>query len=394
MAAEASILPPQLGGPQRARRLRRGGLLAFVMLAAGAASAQQRPAATPTIDELIRLQQDLRGREQQRQAWASEAEETRAQIAQLNADLARLSLTQAQGELSVNDKRLRLQDLSARETELSVRVGQNRNRLSRLLGALQMYSRNPPPALFVHPSDAKDAVRAAILIRAVTPELERRAKAYAAEVEEFQTLRRQVAAGSAELFTAESAFADQKSRLEAMIAEKTAQERQLSGDLIIADREIAVLTQRAQTLSKLLGGLPARQGAQAGGRPGKFRAPAAGPPASRFAERGGDGARSEGWTWRTAPGSAVQAPSSGVVEYAGPLYGWGQVLILRLAGDYRVVLAGLGEVTVKPGQSVAEGQSVGRMALAHEAGVGSGLAELYLEVRNGNRPVDPAQFLN
>jgi septal ring factor EnvC (AmiA/AmiB activator) len=33
------------------------------------------------------------------------------------------------------------------------------------------------------------------------------------------------------------------------------------------------------------------------------------------------------------------------------------------------------------------------MANNAQGEVGSGLAELYLEVRNGNRPVDPAQFL-
>lgn len=367
-------------------------MLTAVAIAATAANAQQPR--QPSVEELMRLQQDLRGREQQRQVWASEADATRAQIGDLNEQLAALSLSQAQGQLSVNDKRLRLAGLSARETELAVRVGANRNRLSRLLGALQMYSRNPPPALFVHPDDAKDAVRAAILIRAVTPELERRAKVYAAEVDQFRAVRRQVATGSAELFTAESAVAEQKSRLEAMIAEKTTLERRLAGNVVIADREIAALTTRAQTLSKLLGGLPAGAPQPASMRPSRLRAPVAGPVTARYGEQKGDGLRSEGWTWRPGAGAAVAAPTSGVVEFAGPLYGWGEVLILRLTGDYHLVLAGMENVTVKPGQSVADGQSIGRMANNASGGIGSGLAELYLEVRNGNRPVDPAQFMN
>jgi murein hydrolase activator len=366
-------------------------LLAAIAVCAGAASAQAPP--RPTPQDLQRLQQELRGRELERQEMASQAEAARGQISQLNLELARLSLSEAQGQLSVNDKRIRLAEMSVLETELAVRVGANSNRLSRLLGALQMYSRNPPPALFVHPQDAKDAVRAAILIRAVMPDLEARARAYAAEVDQSRRLRRQVAAGSAELFTAESAAADQKSKLEAAIAEKTALERQLSSNVLVADREIAAIAGRAQTLSKLLGGLPANAAANASLRPASLRPPAIGPVVSRFGERKGEGAPSEGWTWRPPPGSPVAAPAAGLVEFAGPLYGWGQVLIMRLGGDYHLVLAGMGEITVKPGQSVADAQPVGRMANSGHTDVGSGLAELYLEVRNGNRPVDPAQFI-
>jgi septal ring factor EnvC (AmiA/AmiB activator) len=359
-------------------------------LLCGAATAEQ--ARAPTPQDLAKLQQELRGRELERQELQSQAEAARAQIAQLNLELAKVSLGEAQGQLSVNDKKMRLAQMSVQETELAVRVGANRNRLSHLLGALQMYSRNPPPALLVHPKDAKDAVRAAILIRAITPELEKRARRYAADVDQARKLRRDVAAGSAELFTTESALADQKSKLEQLIAEKTELERRLASGVLIADRQIADIAGRAQTLSKLLGGLPVNPGGGAGLKPAALRSPTIGPPVSRFGEAG-DGARSEGWTWRPPAGSAVAAPGAGLVEFAGPLYGWGQVLIMRLAGDYHVVLAGMDQITVKPGQSVAAGQPIGRMANDAQGEVGSGLAELYLEVRNGNRPVDPAQFL-
>jgi septal ring factor EnvC (AmiA/AmiB activator) len=376
--------------PSLRKRRARAWIGVSLALLAGAAVAQQpKP---PTPQDLERLQQELRGRELERQEMASQAEAARAQIADLNLQLAKLSLSEAQGQLSVNGKRLRLAEMSVQETELAVRVGANKNRLSHLLGALQMYSRNPPPALFVHPQDAKDAVRAAILIRAVTPELERRARTYAAEVDQSRRLRREVAAGSAELFAAESQVADQKSKLEAMIAEKTTLERQLSSGVLIADRQIAEIAGRAQTLSKLLGGLPVNAAAAAAARPTQLRAPTVGPLVSRFGEKTGEG-RSEGWTWRPPAGVAVTAPSSGLVEFAGPLYGWGQVLIMRVGGDYHVVLAGMNDITVKPGQSVADGQPVGRMANANDPVIGSGLAELYLEVRNGNRPVDPAQFM-
>ena len=69
----------------------------------------------------------------------------------------------------------RLARLNVEETHLSAEQAHNMNQLSRLLSVLQQLRRDPPPALLVSPRDAKDAVRAAILVKAMTPELERRA---------------------------------------------------------------------------------------------------------------------------------------------------------------------------------------------------------------------------
>ena len=49
-----------------------------------------------------------------------------------------------------------------------------------------------------------------------------------------------------------------------------------------------------------------------------------------------------------------------MVEYAEPLKGWGVVMILRLGGGYRLVLAGLDAPLAAAGQTVSEGQPVGR----------------------------------
>src|SRR3990167_6752397 len=72
-----------------------------------------------------------------------------------------------------------LERLNVAETELSVDQGVNMHRLSRLLSVLEQLKRAPPPALLVSPQDAKDAVRAAILVKALTPQLRDRAMLYA-----------------------------------------------------------------------------------------------------------------------------------------------------------------------------------------------------------------------
>src|ERR1700743_1866206 len=87
--------------------------------------------------------------------------------------------------------------LNVQETELSAEQSRNMSQLARLLSVLEELKRDPPPALLVDPKDAKAAVRAAILVKAMTPGLEIRATGYAHEAGEMMRQRR-LAAGEGE----------------------------------------------------------------------------------------------------------------------------------------------------------------------------------------------------
>src|SRR5260221_6749671 len=104
----------------------------------------------------------------------------------------------------VGEARRTLGQLNEHEIELAQKIGANRGELARLLGAVQLFGGDPLPALLVNPRDAKDAVRAAILIRAITPELEGRARAFAAEAADLANARRAAARGRGGPFAARS----------------------------------------------------------------------------------------------------------------------------------------------------------------------------------------------
>ena len=319
---------------------------------------------------------------------AAEAQEVRGQIETLTGELARLATEQARGGDSLGADRARLSALNTQEGELNSRLGANQNELSHLLSALQMYGRNPPPALLVHPNDARKAVRAAILIRAVTPELRSRAQRLSAEVGTAQLARRQAAQASEALFTSESQVADRASRMETLIAQRQTLQRRLGEDLGDGPDALTV-SARAQTL-RAKNAAPAVPLRTSGG-PIRFAPPVAGAPSARFNDeaRGGP---IQGWVWETARGASVAAPAAGRVESAGPLPGWESVVILDAGDGYHVVLAGLRSLTVAAGQNIAAQQNLGRMAPATAQNRDAGGTELYLEVRKGGEPVDPARF--
>ncbi len=246
-----------------------------------------------------------------------------------------------------------LSRLNAAETQIAVDQSKTQEQLARLLSVLEQLKRDPPPALLVSPQDAKDAVRAAILVKALTPVLQARAKTYAEGASEVMRQRRLAAVQSEALFERESLAAES-----------------------LPEPEVTA---------------PARQ-VSAGGPlvpPASLTMPAAGKVVRRFGAALPGGGRSNGLTLAAQKGARVISPAPGLVQYVGPVKGWGVIVILRLAGGYHLVLAGLERTSVGTGQSVAAGQPVGWAADGRQS-----TSELYLEVRAEGTPVDPARWLN
>lgn len=250
----------------------------------------------------------------------------------------------------------KLARLNLAETELTVDQGVNMHRLSRLLSVLEQLRRDPPPALLVSPDDAKDAVRAAILVKAITPELAGRAQGYAQGATEVMRQRRLAAVQSEALFERDSLAAD------ALPTPDSTAELRLRGTV---SGDAADLTP-----------------------PTRLVLPAAGTIVRRFGDPLAGGGRSNGLTLTAAKGARAVSPAAGLVQYVGPVKGWDVIVILRLAGGYHLVLAGLERTSVQVGQSVTEGQPVGWANDDRQA-----TSELYLEVREQGSPVDPAQWL-
>ena len=254
---------------------------------------------------------------------------------------------------AATESQARLERLNVRETVLSAEQGRNLNRMARLLTALAQFRRDPPPALLVSPGDATDAVRAAILVKAITPELQKRAKVYAAEAGEIARQRRLAAVASEALFTSDSELAERREQLEATPPGA-------------APVESGPITPPIRLLAPAKGKLIQRYGAPLTG-----------------------GGEASGVTFAADHGASVAAPDAGLVQFVGPVKGWGTILILRLAGGYHLVLAGLDRTTVGVGQSVAAGAPVGWMTDGRNSP-----SELYLEVRERGVPVDPARWLD
>ncbi len=316
-------------------------------------------------------------------------------LERLRQELVRLGREQQAGE-SVSDAwRQKLLELNAHQIDLDRRMGANRDSLVQMMAALQTFRRNPPPALLVNPRSARDAVRAAILMRAVLPELEARRRSYVQEASELNRIRRDAAIAGAALISAESAEADRRTRIEQLVTVKSGLEQPVDPAAVERARAAAA---RASSMGELIdrlaqadngSGLPAQEPTTPTSTL-RLSPPVHGKLVRRFGVTSSNGAqdsrKSTGVTWRTEPAATVLSPADAVVDYAGPVKGLGLVIILRVRDNYRVVMAGLDKISALTGRRLLTGEPVGRMPLA-------AAPELFLELRRSEQPVNPGSWM-
>ena len=141
-------------------------LLLTALAVAPAASGLQAPES-----ELARLQAEFRDETARARRLRADADAARDELARLESRLASLRAEAATGDGRIEVQRARLAQLSRQEAALVADMARERGAQTRLLSALQMMSRRPPPPLPLPADKAVDPVRAAILPQSTTPAL-------------------------------------------------------------------------------------------------------------------------------------------------------------------------------------------------------------------------------
>ena len=352
-----------------------------------------------------------------------------AAIRKDNASLSAALVEAARSERQLGDEISvisgRLDGLGVQQDGLRASLAERRGVLAEVLGALQRMGLNPPPAILVRPEDALSSVRSAILLAAVVPELRGETEVLIADLRELQRLAAEIEAERARLVSTAtnqmeeqkrlSLLLDEKRRLQAESEERLAGEQARAAELAAEAGSLAELIEALESEIEIAALAEERRAAAENAAisatrtplttasvafsamTGRLGLPAAGRIERRFGEADGSGGTLQGDMLATHSGAIVTAPVDGSVLYAGPFRSYGQLLILNAGEGYHVVLAGMGRISVSPGQAVLAGEPVGLMG---ESRVASAVAfagaatgpELYVEFRKEGKPVDPAPW--
>jgi len=125
---------------------------------------------------------------------------------------------------------------------------------------------------------------------------------------------------------------------------------------------------------------------------GKLPLPAQGRRALDFGDKTQYGGQSKGIVIETRYAAQVTSPCDGWVVYAGEFRSYGQLLIINAGDGYHVLLAGLSQIDVQPGQFVLAAEPVGTMNGGRRISPVSAQVSgpvLYVELRKDGRPIDP-----
>jgi septal ring factor EnvC (AmiA/AmiB activator) len=301
------------------------------------------------------------------------------------------------------EQQARAAALRAQNTRLSAGFQNDRVAVTRLLAVLERLQHDMPPALALKPGDALGAARGSMLIGASLPPVYARAAALSRRIAALRHTRLELERNLAQSAATEKSLDAARVELAALLAVKQKEADAAGGTYAGLKAKLDVIARQAADFQALLARIARLRravgsengvvtvAAPSGGgdvlAKGALRNPVVGtlaPPGS------GSG---PGVTYATLPGALVSAPTDGKVLFAGPYHKSGYVLILEITRGYDLVLAGLGQVAVRPNDELLAGEPVGMMPGKPGALDGTE-GRLYFELRRDGKGLDPAPWLS
>ena len=432
---------------KKATKVQRAAPAAFALavLASGVA-AETAPAPD---DPLIGKKAELRGFEQGIQNLIEEKRKLDQGLERLQAERSRLAqaLIDAAAKLRDTEKQTadveaELQKIDGRQEALRASLHERRALIGEVLLVLQRMNRRPPPALLAEPEDILKALRAAMAMGAVLPQMRAETLRLQGDLVELVRLRDVAQSERATLARRRDELTLQRANLEQMIEERRAASQEMTSERAAQEERARKLAEQATSVKELIARMEkeseaAREAAMAAkdaegkrkadeaqlsresrakalAQPfrdparlaptvgfadlkGKLQLPAVGPLVRRFGEQDGYGGVERGDSQQVRENGLVSAPCDGWVAYAGPYRSYGGLLIINAGGGYYVVMAGMARINVGVGQFVLAGEPVasmgdGAVKTAAAIAVGAKQPILYVEIRKDGASIDPSPW--
>lgn len=291
-----------------------------------------------------------------------------------------------------------LRNAALRERDLEARLAEQDTDLSGFLVLLQQVSASGGASTALHPGNAVETVRAGILASALVPALKERSAALEADLADISALRTVREAGTAVLSDALDEVREARVMLSAAMSERT----DLPPSTATDDAAMEALINSSETLAAFADSLASGEGDVAPSA--EWAMPVLGRLIRGFDEADAAGVRRPGWLVSTASEALVTAPASATVRFSGEVPGSGPVIILETSPGQLVIFTGHEQGFVRRDQIVAPGEPIALMSGGRPPeqenlnetvleGGQPGDETLYIEIRQGQAPVDPAAFL-
>lgn len=420
-----------------------------VAVAFGVGVATPAAAADPSPkDDLSRVEKSLKAEQKRHEELKKRSEAISRDVDAVKKKMVRAASTAQRYEQDLIRQEQRLRELQKQQTALQGVVDRRGDQMVTVIAALQRLAWRPTEALIAQPTPPSDTVRSAILLRAAVPTIESSARDLKEDLDKLSAVRAQAKAQKDRIAAVNADLGKTQTELKSLAAEKTAMQQQAEQASGEAEQRMQALVREASDLKDLIARLEAERARQReearkaaveraarereaaaraaaalqaartaeetraaqaeqqriaresrvaahtpaqapkgfGKAQGRLPLPVAGEVSQNYGELTKAGIHAKGITLETRRRAQVVTPYDGVVLFAGPFRGYGQLLILEYGEGYHILLAGMERIDANVGQSLLAGEPVGVMTDANSP-------ELYVELRRDGQPINPLPWL-
>lgn len=350
----------------------------------------------------------------------------------------------AEERIEVLEEDIKTSDM--REQALTADLSSRKAETAKILAAMGRLSLLPATPLGAV-EDEEKTVHTALILRNLTTELKKRADGLVADLKLLRSMREVLKKNRRELAKEQISLDADSERLKILVETRQNHIQQTNNDLTETQKKLSQLSQKEKTIEGLIEKIDlentikaqkekqlelakiqeAKKAAQLlaennKGKPtesqqplitgtveqpdadaenvilpteqdfislkGKLMRPILGKIVHQYGMADDTGKKRQGITIQSKSGAIVTAPINSRVIFADNFKRQGSIVILNPVGKYYVVLSGLGVINVSPGQNVAMGEPIGRMAS------GIGQRNLYVEFRKDKQTTNPSDWLS
>ena len=403
--------------------------------------------------DLENLEIEIKSGEAKTQALQKTASQIQAERALLNKQIkvAAKQIQQSEAHLSSGEKKLEI--LSQDENLLKAQYIKRKKILATLLSALLKLEKNPPPALLTKPEDASNALRSAIILGKIVPEVKNQTDIIAHDLANLSQIRNDLTIQQNQLTNNTQELRKQRNYIAKLLEQKTTLSSKTQAEIQAEQQKMAALGQKAKNIRDLFTRIEAQKkidveltAQKAAAREAKRQAdlkakqtqlaaakqaansqqiaqiqnsitqlkkppfrqarklaaftsfknklpyPAQGNLLRNYGEKDSQGRNTKGITISTRAYAQITSPASGTVLFADDFSNYGYLVIIDVGQGHNIVLTGLGQIVVTTNQFIEMGDPIGIMPQNAINGTGNNNPILYVEFRKSEKSINPAPW--
>ena len=327
-------------------------------------------------NQIKQTEQENKKIEQQLQTSIKDVEKTKKQLVKTADRVSNLEEQRA----ALSKK---IAELDKQRDKINAELARSYDGISDSTGSILFIAQNPSfDAQTMH-----DYVLTSVVLSSAAEQFDTQIIDATKKLKELDKIRDARAIEKEKLDRSAKKYSSEKDELDKLLKTRSAQNEKLKTQQLAIQDKLKQLSARAKNISELSAGVGSSEmSSDTRFSKRKLNVPVRGKLVVRYGEKTALGLKSDGWRIHTRGNALVMAPADGVVKFADSFRGFGKVIIMSHKNGYNTVMTNMGSIDALVGQEVLAGEPIGRM--------NENKPEMYLEVRRGDKSVDPARLFN